>query len=79
MINAISQFFLQDLVLPHFNSNTIVLIPKSIEDDNINQFRPLAMTNFKHKIITKIHADRLSAILPSLISPEKRALSMVET
>ncbi|XP_058783502.1 uncharacterized protein LOC131658194 [Vicia villosa] len=56
---------------PRYNSNTLVLIPKVKEADSIEQFRPIALANFKFKIITKILADRLAKVLPLIISKEK--------
>jgi hypothetical protein len=50
----------------------MVLIPKSSNADVVEQFRPIAMANFKFKIISKIIADRLAIIMPSIISPEQR-------
>ncbi|KAK2411057.1 hypothetical protein QL285_046381 [Trifolium repens] len=40
--------------------------------DSIDQFRPIAMANFKFKIISKVLADRLAKIMPTLISKELR-------
>jgi len=37
----------------------------------ISQFRPIAMANFKYKIISKILADKLAQILPDNISKEQ--------
>ncbi|GAU23976.1 hypothetical protein TSUD_327770 [Trifolium subterraneum] len=70
--NAVLEFFCTNWILPNFNSNTVVLIPKVQEADTIGQFRPIAMTNFKFKIISKILADRLALILPNIISKEQR-------
>jgi hypothetical protein len=38
----------------------------------MDQFRPIAMANFKFKIISKVLADRLATIMPNLISKEQR-------
>lgn len=38
----------------------------------MSDYRPIALANFKFKIITKILADRLASILPTLISAEKK-------
>jgi len=73
VISAISQFFTNEWILPNYNSNIIVLIPKQENADSIDQFRPIAPTNFKHKILTKILADRLAQIMPTIISKEQRA------
>ncbi|XP_058734177.1 uncharacterized protein LOC131605902 [Vicia villosa] len=72
VIDAVTQFFIQDWILPNFNANSLVLIPKVKEANTIGQFRPIALANFKFKIISKIIADRLSSILPNLISNEQK-------
>ncbi|XP_058742694.1 uncharacterized protein LOC131615239 [Vicia villosa] len=72
VIGAVTQFFLQDWILPNYNANTIILIPKTNEPNSLNHYRPIALANFKQKIISKIIADRLAAILPSLISKEQK-------
>ncbi|CAJ2637186.1 unnamed protein product [Trifolium pratense] len=58
--------------MPNYNSNTVVLIPKVQNADSIGQYRPIAIANFKFKIISKILADRLALILPNIISKEQR-------
>jgi hypothetical protein len=69
---AVLEFFTNGWILPNFNSNTIVLIPKHENADTVGQYRPIALANFKFKIITKILADRLSAIMPSIVYEEQR-------
>jgi hypothetical protein len=65
-------FFRTGFLLPNWNANSIVLIPKTQNADTVDQFRPTALANFKFKIISKILADRLGTIMPSLVSPEQR-------
>jgi hypothetical protein len=72
VINAVLQFFTSSWILPGYNSNIIALLPKSPNASSIDQYRPIAMANFKFKIISKIIADRLASLLPSLISEEQR-------
>ncbi|PNX83757.1 ribonuclease H, partial [Trifolium pratense] len=72
VINAVLQFFTSGWIMPNFNCNTLILIPKSTSADSIDQFRPIAMANFKFKIISKVLADRLANIMPSIISKEQR-------
>jgi hypothetical protein len=72
VIKAVIQFFQSGWMLPNFNANTMILIPKVSNADVVNQFRPIAMANFKFKIISKILADRLALVMPSIISPEQR-------
>jgi ribonuclease HI len=72
VVNAVLEFFTKSWILPGFNSNIIALIPKSAEATSIAHYRPIAMANFKFKVISKILADRLAAILPSIISEEQK-------
>ncbi|XP_058747188.1 uncharacterized protein LOC131620199 [Vicia villosa] len=48
------------------------MLPKIKEANSIGHFRPIVMENFKYKLVSKILADRLFAILPSIISPEQK-------
>jgi len=70
--NAVLEFFVNSWILPGFNSNNIALIPKTPNATSIDQYRPIAMANFKFKIISKIIADRLSQLMPSIISKEQK-------
>ena len=69
---AVLQFFQTGWLPPNYNANTLILIPKTSNADSVDQYRPLALANFKFKIISKVLADRLSQILPNLISQEQR-------
>ncbi|WJX12769.1 hypothetical protein P8452_03227 [Trifolium repens] len=72
VFNAVLQFFTSSWILPGFNSNIIALLPKFPEASSIDQYRPIAMANFKFKIISKILADILASIMPTLISVEQK-------
>jgi hypothetical protein len=72
VINAVLEFFTSSWILPGFNSNIIALLPKFPEAASIDQYRPIAMANFKFKIISKILADRLASIMPTIISEEQK-------
>jgi len=51
------------------NSNVVSLIPKGA--DSIKDYRPIAVANFKFKIISKILADRLALVATRIISPNQ--------
>jgi len=70
--NVVLEFFTKGWILPNYNANTIILIPKSPDDDSIDKYRPIALANFKFKILSNILADRLAPILPNIISKEQR-------
>jgi hypothetical protein len=71
VFNAILEFFTTNWILPGFNSNIIALLPKTSNATSIDQYRPIAMANFKFKVISKIVADRLANVMPSIISEEQ--------
>jgi len=63
-------------ILLALNSTFLSLIPKYANVVSANKFRPIYLFNVIYKIITKIIANRLKPLLPSLISVEK--MSYVE-
>lgn len=72
VIFVVTQFFHSGWLPNNFNANSLILILKNPNAGTIDQFRPIALANFKFKIITKVLADRLAKILPSIISKEQR-------
>ena len=72
VINVVHEFFTRGWLLPGYNANTIILIPKTNDADTIEQFRPIALANVKFKIISNILAGRLASILPNIVSQEQR-------
>ncbi|WCJ21304.1 hypothetical protein M5689_003468 [Euphorbia peplus] len=60
-------FFETGFVLPGLNSNVMVLLPKVEGAIEVEQFRPIGMSNFSFKIISKILADRLVIIAAKIV------------
>jgi len=54
--------------LPALNSTFLALIPKEEHVDYPNNFVPISLCNVIYKIITKLIANWLKPLLPSLIS-----------
>lgn len=50
------EFFKTSWLLPNFNANILALLPKINGANSLGHFRPIAMANFKFKVITKILA-----------------------
>ncbi|XP_058746251.1 uncharacterized protein LOC131619129 [Vicia villosa] len=69
---AVLQFFSSSWLPTGFNSNVLVLIPKTDNAESLDLFRPIALSNFKYKIITKIIATRLALVMPHIVSNEQR-------
>jgi hypothetical protein len=70
--NAVLDFFQNGWILLNFNSNNSVLIPKTNHADKVTDYQPIAIANFKFKLISKILADRLSTFMPSIVSTQQR-------
>jgi len=49
----------------------ITLIPKENEARTPDRYRPIALRNVVYKIISKVIANRLKPLLPTLISQEQ--------
>lgn len=68
MVDAVWFFFETGHISPSFNSNFIVLFPKTPEVDFVDQFRPIAIGNVLFEIITKLIGDRLPKVVSWIIS-----------
>jgi len=51
-VNVVREFFTKGWIFPSFNSNTIVLSPKIQNATSVDQYKSIAMANFKFKIIS---------------------------
>ncbi|KAM6590718.1 hypothetical protein CsatA_013323 [Cannabis sativa] len=71
--DAVADFFVKGRMHKGVNSTNVVLIPKMQNPKRPNQFRPISLCNVMYKVISKIIANRIKPILPSLICPTQAA------
>ncbi|KAF7837557.1 reverse transcriptase [Senna tora] len=66
---AAANFFMEGNLFPHnFNETHITLVPKIPNPSSVGDFRPISCYNFSYKIFSKILANRMKALLPSIVS-----------
>ncbi|KAL4302064.1 hypothetical protein GQ457_10G006820 [Hibiscus cannabinus] len=67
VVNLVSDFFRTWEFDESINNTNIVLIPKTKNPSDVNQFRPISLCNFSLKIITKILEFKLKIYLLEII------------
>ena len=73
VIATVLDFLNSGIMLREINYTHIILIPKVKSPERISDFRPISLCNVIYKIISKVLANKLKLILPSLISPSQSA------
>jgi hypothetical protein len=58
-------------ILKVLNATMITLIPKENEAKTSDRYKPIALCNVVYKIISKVIANRLKPLLPTLVSQEQ--------
>ncbi|CAL1407884.1 unnamed protein product [Linum trigynum] len=73
VVSAVGSFFATSKMLRSFNHTWLTLIPKVEQVESMRQLRPISLCQFVYKIITKIMAERLAGILPTIVSEGQNA------
>ena len=64
-----------NLPMTKINKTNVSLIPKTNQPTKMTDFRPISLCNTTYKIISKVLANRLKAILPFIISENQSAFT----
>lgn len=71
IIQMIQGFFLGDYLHRRVTAITLTLIPKVDKPRSLADYRPMSLSNFTSKMVSKILATRLAEILPSMINEQQ--------
>lgn len=67
VINFVQECFRLQHVPHNFNKTFIVLIPKSKNPTNFNQYRPISLCNFVYKIVSRILVDMMKGAMGKIV------------
>ncbi|KAM6583771.1 hypothetical protein CsatB_010773 [Cannabis sativa] len=73
IINMVKQFFHNGPLPTDLNKTILVLIPKKKQPMDMGDLRPMALCNVLYKIVSKVVANRLKSVMPSIISDTQSA------
>ncbi|XP_057793119.1 uncharacterized protein LOC131009729 [Salvia miltiorrhiza] len=68
IVRAVRCFFLNSYLPNGCNANTLVLIPKAEAVASVSDLRPIILSNFFFKIISKVLAVRLNRVASDIVS-----------
>ncbi|XP_049405051.1 uncharacterized protein LOC125868449 [Solanum stenotomum] len=68
VFGVIQVFFCGEIIPKYFSHSCIVLLPKVSNPTKITKFRPISLSNFTSKIISKLVSSRLGPIQHELVS-----------
>lgn len=71
IVDMVQGFFLGDYLHHHVTVTSLTLIPKVTRPCKIEDYRPISLSNFSSKVISKIIASRLAKVLPYIIDDQQ--------
>ncbi|GKV32323.1 hypothetical protein SLEP1_g40939 [Rubroshorea leprosula] len=73
MMGYVEDFYKHGKLVRGINSSFIVLIPKVINPQKIEEFRPISLIGVMYKVIAKLLANRLCAVVDKIIGESQMA------
>lgn len=73
VVSSVLDFLNHKKMPSKVNFTFVVLIPKVKKPSKMSEFRPISLCNVIYKIGSKVLANRLKGVLPSMISPTQSA------
>lgn len=73
MINFIHSFWFFSIIPTSCDSSFIALVAKIVDPTTISDFQPISLVGSMYKILSKVLAERLKLVLPSIISTQQLA------
>lgn len=71
IVKVVHAFFQGYSLSKSITLTSLVILPKKDTIQSFSDFRPINLSNFLNKIITRLIHDKLEGILPKLISPNQ--------
>ncbi|XP_057775251.1 uncharacterized protein LOC130994230 [Salvia miltiorrhiza] len=68
IVVAVKTFFVKNYLPQGLNSNTLILIPKKEVVETVADLRPIVLSNFFFKVLSKILATRLSSVAADCVT-----------
>ena len=73
--NIVFNVFNNDVLVAELNKTNISLIPKTNSPKKMTDFRPISLCNVVYKLISKILANRLKALIPHIVTEYQSAFT----
>ena len=73
VLRFLDKFYVKGRFPKGTNASFITLIPKLLELQNLNQYRPISLIGCIYKIVAKVLARRLKKVMPKIIDEQQSA------